>query len=133
MARSTAKSQARAAGALARKPVRESASAPVAPKITVKKSSIHGSGVFAEEAIARGRWIGRYEGVPAQRDGRYVLWLYHDDGSEIGIRGTTDLRFLNHSARANAEFRDDQIFAIRNIAPGDEITCHYGDDWDDLD
>jgi SET domain-containing protein len=46
-----------------------------------------------------------------------------------GIAGTTELRFLNHAARPNAEFRVDRLFALRNIRQGEEITCDYGEDY----
>jgi SET domain-containing protein len=35
-------------------------------------------------------------------------------------------RFMNHSDRANTDFTDPrQAWAIRDIRPGEEITCNY--------
>jgi len=99
-------------------------------KVCVRRSSIHGRGVFAVRTIRRGSRIGRFEGVPTKRDGAYVLWVMDDAGAFYGIRGTSALRFLNHSLEPNAEFRDDELFALRSIRPDEEITCHYGEAWD---
>jgi hypothetical protein len=55
-----------------------------------------------------------------------------DDGSQRGIRGRNGFRFLNHSARPNAEFDGADLFALRNIQPGVEILIHYGPEWEDV-
>lgn len=98
-------------------------------KIRVRRSRIHGRGVFATSRIRRGSRIGRFEGTPTDRDGAYVLWVLGEDDVFRGIRGTTPLRFLNHSSTPNAEFREDELYALRTIEPGEEITCHYGEAW----
>ena len=104
----------------------------VATKISVRRSSIHGSGVFAEQQIRRGNLIGRFEGRPTRSNGTYVLWVIDRKDRVRGIDGTTELRYLNHAAEPNAEFRADRLFALRTIRPGEEITCDYGDDyWDE--
>jgi len=99
--------------------------------IAVKHSSIHGKGLFATARIRRNTHIADFEGDRTQRDGTHVLWV-DDGGGWIGIRGRNDLRFLNNSSNPNAEFRGCELHAIRNIQPGDEITFHYGDEWDDV-
>jgi uncharacterized protein len=101
----------------------------VGTKISVRKSGIHGSGVFAEQRIQRGNLIGRYEGRPTRSNGTYVLWVVDRADRVRGIEGTTELRFLNHAAKPNAEFRLDRLFALRTIQPGEEITCDYGEDY----
>jgi SET domain-containing protein len=103
----------------------------VAVKISVRRSSIHGSGVFAEQRIRRGNLIGRYEGRPTRSNGTYVLWVVDKNDRQRGIQGTGELRFLNHAPEPNAEFRFDQLFALRTIQRGEEITCHYGEDYFD--
>lgn len=100
------------------------------PPYEVKPSKIHGRGLFARRRIRNGSRIGAYEGPRTIRDGRYVLWTYDDEGNEVGVRGRNELRFLNHSGQPNAEFRGLELFAIRNIQPGTEITFHYGDEWE---
>lgn len=98
-------------------------------KIAVRKSSIHGAGVFAEQGIRRGHLIGRFEGRPTRQNGKYVLWVVDRNDRVRGIEGTGELRFLNHAARPNAAFRVDRLFALRDIRPGEEITCDYGEDY----
>jgi SET domain-containing protein len=94
----------------------------------VRPSSIHGKGVFANRSFRRNELMGTYEGARTRRNGKYVLWI--EDGDDvIGIRGTGDLRYLNHSDRPNASMRGDQLYALRSIGPGVEITIHYGEDW----
>ncbi|MEE8314302.1 MAG: SET domain-containing protein-lysine N-methyltransferase [Myxococcota bacterium] len=99
--------------------------------VVVRESSIHGKGVFAREPIGEGTVIGVYEGSEVERDGIYVLWIERDDGSFYGIEGRNELRYLNHSSNPNADFDDEELSAVRTIAPGDEITLHYGDAWGD--
>ncbi len=101
----------------------------MAAKISVRKSEIHGSGVFAEQHIRRGNLIGRFEGRPTRQNGKYVLWVVDRNDRVRGIHGTTELRYLNHAARPNAEFRCDRLFALRTIRAGEEITCDYGEDY----
>ena len=91
-------------------------------------SGIHGKGLFASRRIARGEYIGTFHGPQARRDGTYVLWVY-DEGSgdePIGRSGRNLLRYLNHSARCNAEFTGFDLYARRIIRCGDEITIDYG-------
>ncbi len=98
----------------------------------VKKSRIHGFGVFARQPITRGTYLGRYNGNRTTRDGRYVLWIIQPDGSHVGVNGRNALRFLNHSSRPNAEFIGNELFATRKIEPNEEITIDYGPDWADM-
>ena len=100
-------------------------------KVYVGKSRIHGRGLFASEPIRTGEAIGRFEGRATRRNGCYVLWVHEEGVRFRGIEGTTDLRFVNHSKSPNAEFVQDMLMAIRTIQSGDEITCHYGECWED--
>jgi SET domain-containing protein len=103
-----------------------------APRVEVRESRIHGKGLFACERIARGAYIGRYEGPVVAEDGPHVLWVSPDEGDEYGIDGRNEMRFVNHSVKPNAAFYEDELYATRAIAAGEEITHHYGDDWDDV-
>jgi SET domain-containing protein len=100
-------------------------------RIAVGESPIHGRGVFARARIRSGSPIGDFEGCETKRNGTHVLWVLTEDGSEVGIRGENELRFLNHSRRPNAEFRGASLYAVRNIQPGREILIDYGEGWDD--
>lgn len=97
--------------------------------VEVRASAIHGQGVFATRVLARDSWIGCYEGARTEENGTYVLWVEFEDGETVGIDGDNALRYLNHAHRPNAEFRGDQLFALREIAAGEEITFDYGEDW----
>ena len=92
-------------------------------------SSIHGTGLFAGRRFKRDEYIGTYDGPTARRNGRYVLWLTDEDGTETGVRGLNLLRYLNHASKPNAYFDGVDLYAARAIAPGSEITFDYG--WDD--
>ncbi len=104
----------------------------MANNIDVKKSSIHGRGVFASRRVARNQFIGEYAGRRTRKNGRYVLWITGENGSAYGVEGSNSLRYLNHSSRPNAEFDGVELYSTRVIRPNDEITIHYGDDWDDV-
>lgn len=100
--------------------------------VEVRRSPIHGRGVFARKRIQQGQWIGRYLSRRTDRDGRYVLWLFDEDDSQgAGYDGYGRLKFLNHHAEPNSEFDGLELYALRAIEPGEEITIHYGDEWTD--
>jgi SET domain-containing protein len=101
--------------------------------LEVRRSPIHGKGVFAKRRIAAHTCMGVFEGERTTRNGRHVLWVEYEDGEIVGIRGRNELRYLNHSRTANACFRGDELFSLRRIEPGTEITFDYGEDWDELD
>ncbi len=102
-------------------------------RVVVRSSRIHGKGVFAARRLRAGGYVGTFEGERTSRDGRYVLWVLGDDGRYLGIRGCNDLRYLNHSSGANAELRGVDLYALRNIQPGREITLDYGPDWEGVE
>ena len=105
-------------------------------KIEVRKSPIHGRGLFAIQPIKKGEKIGRYEGptVTEDEDGDHVLWVWdEDEDREYGIDGKNELRYVNHSRRPNANFEGEILEALRPIRPGDEITHDYGQAWAEVD
>ena len=93
----------------------------------VAPSAIHGRGLFASTPIRGGDVIGYLQGRPSSEDGDYVLWISATRGIEV----ICDLRFINHSDDPNACYYDDfSVVALRDIAPGEEITHDYGcNDW----
>ncbi|MEA5445108.1 SET domain-containing protein [Gammaproteobacteria bacterium AB-CW1] len=102
------------------------------PLVYCGPSPIHGKGLFARKQIAKGTHIGSYEGPETQKDGMHVLWVYDEnDENPVGRNGKNVLRFCNHSSRPNAEFDGFELYAIRRIRKDEEITFHYGEDWDD--
>ena len=61
------------------------------------------------------------------------MWLRRDNGTDEGICGRNELRFVNHSRDPNAEFEGAELYAVRNIQPGHEITLDYGEAWREPD
>lgn len=100
-----------------------------ASHLQVRRSPIHGKGLFTARAVAAGELIGVYEGKPVQEDGMHVLWVEHEYGQWTGYEGTNCLRFLNHCSDPNAEMDGLICFARRDISADEEITIDYG--WDD--
>lgn len=99
----------------------------------VNDSGIHGKGLFAKVQIEKGTYLGEYLGPVAKKNGSHVLWVYEEDGAVAGRSGRNKLRYLNHSNDSCAEFDGFELSATRKIKAGEEITIHYGDDWDDVD
>jgi len=93
--------------------------------IQVKKSAIHGQGLFASKLIRKGTVIGRIEGNITCRNGAHVLWLT----PQLAVKVTNEFRFVNHADEPNAAYFDDAtVVALRSIRPGEEITHNYAGD-----
>jgi SET domain-containing protein len=103
-----------------------------------------GLGLFATAPIEKGAFIIEYKGrritnaESARREARGARFMF-----ELDSRWTVDgssrrnlARYANHSCRPNAEsdiVKGKVIFrAIRSIAPGDEITYDYGEEYFEL-
>ncbi len=95
-------------------------------RIYIDSSSLEGRGVFARAPFKRGDYIAAARGTPAETDGRHVLWVWEGGPSYRGVEVLNQLRYLNHSPRPNAEFEGAELYAIRAIEPGEEITFDYG-------
>ena len=94
-------------------------------------SSINGTGLFAVKPIRRGERIGEYMGPPATRNGKYVMWKKLDDGKWEARSGRNILRYANHSKDPNAEAIGFEFYALKDIAPGNEITFDYTGGYDE--
>ena len=82
-------------------------------------------GSIANSAFA---YLGRYHGPRVDENGMHVLWVENDDGEWEGFDGENILRYLNHCKEPNAEFDGRDLYAIRDIRPGEEITFDYGEE-----
>jgi len=98
-------------------------------KTKVQNSSIHGRGLFSATEIIKGEHIGTFKGIPAKRNNKYILWLEEEKGL-IPYRIINEMRYANHSNIPNAELVGLNMFATKRITQGEEITFHYGSDWD---
>ena len=103
----------------------------------VEDSNIHGLGLFAKAEIEKGDYLGEYDGPHIEHEDdndSHVLWAEMEDGRWIGRDGQNILRYLNHSTNPCCEFEGFELYAIRDIAPGEELTIDYGEDpagWDE--
>src|SRR6204780_5732171 len=108
----------------------------------VRRSRVHGRGVFALRRIRKGTRIIEYLGdrvTHRQADLRYEHKDISDNHTFLFIvdRGVVidggsngnDARFINHSCNPNSEslIDDRRVFieAIRTIQPGEELTYDY--------
>lgn len=99
------------------------------PSLDVKRSRIHGRGLFSVGRIEGGALIGGYAGEPTERNGAYVLWVESETGDYVGINGRNELRYLNHCSVPNAVFEGIHLYAATSIDKDEEITFDYGEEW----
>jgi len=108
----------------------------------LRQSSIQGQGAFAIRPIKRGTRVIEYTGERISHDesdrryddtgmGRHHTFLFTIDKSTVidaAVDGN-EARFINHSCAPNCEAVDERkhiyIEAIRDIAPGEELTYDY--------
>ena len=121
-----------------------------APLYKVRRSRIHGSGVYAARPIPKGTRIVEYLGdriTHAEADSRYEA-KGQDDGHtflfvvnsrvviDAGVDGN-EARFINHSCDPNCEtvIEGGRVFieALRDIEPGEELGYEYGLTWETTD
>ena len=112
---------------------------------TVKRSALHGNGVFAARDIPTGTRIFFYRGrriSPEQADARHptnpddpfhTFFFALSCGKVIdGGDGGNDARWINHSCDPNCEAQENetgervQIVALRDIRQGEELFYDYG-------
>jgi SET domain-containing protein len=97
-------------------------------KIIVKKSTIHGFGLFSTSIIKKGERIGVFEGVEVKENDEHVLWIYKKKW--IGYKIINDLKYVNHSKTPNSEVHGLTLYALKNIECGHEITIDYGEEFE---
>ena len=108
----------------------------------LRQSSIQGRGGFAIRPIPKGTRIIEYVGERISHDqadkryddggmGRHHTFLFSIDSKTVidaAVDGN-EARFINHSCAPNCEAIDERkriyIEAIRDIAPGEELTYDY--------
>ena len=112
-------------------------------RIQVRRSGVHGRGVFALQDIAEGEIIVEYAGKrisyeesqdrhPHDPANPHHTFFFQIDGDHVidGGDGGNSARWINHSCDPNcfAEEMDGRIFisALRNIHAGEELGYDYG-------
>ena len=103
-------------------------------------SAIDGTGAFAAEAIPARHKIGEIRGesisiadarIRATRHQRIMIVELSEKRAIDFSKSADPMRFTNHSCKANARLtiRNGRVefYALRAIAPGEEITVDYGE------
>jgi len=95
--------------------------------LVAKKSKIHGKGLFSTEKIQKGAVLGYCKTRPTKEPGIHTLWL-----EDRLVDVTCRFKYINHHKKPNVSYCDDlSVVALKNIKPGEELTHHYGDEWED--
>jgi SET domain-containing protein len=107
--------------------------------LKVKRSSA-GLGLFAGEAIPKGKCIIEYVGRVISKEEEYksrsqYLFEVSKNKTIDGTARTNTARYINHSHRPNCEVEIHKarvfIFAKRNIKEGEELSYDYGKEFVD--
>ena len=112
-------------------------------RIQVRRSGVHGKGVYALAPLAKGETIIEYTGEvitwkqalsrhPSNPDDPNHTFFFHIDDKHVidaGVGGNA-ARWINHACNPNCEADevDGRVFikALRRIAPGEELFYDYG-------
>jgi SET domain-containing protein len=111
--------------------------------LIIRSSAIHAAGCYTTSRIRKGAHIVEYTGpriTKDEADEKYenspTTYLFGIGKGETVIDGHGTAMFINHSCEPNCETEEIEgrvwIMAIRDIAPGEELTYDYylydGDD-----
>jgi SET domain-containing protein len=112
-------------------------------RIQVRRSGVHGKGVFAVQNIAEGETIIEYVGEVITwkealrrhphdpKDPNHTFYFHVDEERVIDAKyGGNSSRWINHSCDPNCEADEEEgrvfIKALRNIKAGEELNYDYG-------
>jgi SET domain-containing protein len=109
-------------------------------KFKVQRSRIQGRGLFALSGIPARKKLGELSGeLITEREARRraraterIAIVEFGDGKALdATRGGNHFRYVNHSCAPNTFMRlirgRVEFYALRPIAPGEELTCNYGE------
>ncbi|EHR69148.1 SET domain-containing protein [Burkholderiales bacterium JOSHI_001] len=123
-----------------------SAAAPAAEggrRIQVRRSGVHGKGMYAVKPLKKGEVLIEYTGERISwkealrrhphdpQDPDHTFYFHIDDSQVIDAKyGGNAARWINHACNPNCEADevDGRVFikALRNIKPGEELFYDYG-------
>ncbi len=135
--------QARRAASPAPAPKAPAKAATSGKRIQVRRSGVHGKGVYAVAPIAKGEVIIEYKGETISwdealrrhphdpSDPNHTFYFSLDSGDAIDANvGGNSARWINHACNPNCEADEDNgrvfIKALRNLKPGEELFYDYG-------
>ncbi|HEX2011937.1 MAG TPA: SET domain-containing protein-lysine N-methyltransferase [Roseateles sp.] len=113
-------------------------------RIQVKRSGVHGRGVYAAQHIDAGQTLIEYTGEriawdealrrhPHDPQQPNHTFYFHIDGGQVidALYGGNSSRWINHSCEPNCEAEeteDGRVFikALRDLLPGEELFYDYG-------
>ena len=141
MTQATARKAPAALAALAA--LAAAATEPRGRRIQVRRSGVHGKGVFAVQALAKGEVVIEYKGEVITwkealrrhphdpKDPDHTFYFHVDEHHVIDAKhGGNSSRWINHSCDANCEADEEggRVFikALRAIKPGTELFYDYG-------
>lgn len=108
----------------------------------VRRSHIHGNGVFARRKIDAGERLVEYEGeritaeesaIRAEKSGgpvNHTFFFSLADGNVIdGGSGGNDSRYINHACEPNCEAYEEDgrvfVYSLQEIEKGEELNYNY--------
>ncbi len=100
--------------------------------IVIKKSKIHGKGVFANKNFKKGEIILKWKPKVLKKQEIEKLsdkekrCLYRNSNRDYFLMQAPE-KYINHSCNANTEAKNQCDVAIRDIRKGEEITSDYSD------
>jgi SET domain-containing protein len=109
----------------------------LSPRTEIRESPIHGKGLFARRALARGEIVAikgghvlDEAGLAAVRDRIAVSYIQIDRGFYIGARRRAEVAgnkiFVNHSCDPNVGIRGQIVFVtMRAVRGGEELTYDW--------
>lgn len=117
-------------------------SKPRSERVEVRKSGVHGKGVYARGAIRKGTRIIEYAGehlpwdyameLPPRdaQDPYHTFFFSLDNGDVINAAvGGNESRWINHSCDPNCETTEEEdrifVYALRTIRAGEELFYDY--------
>jgi SET domain-containing protein len=112
-------------------------------RITVRRSGVHGKGVFAAKHIAAGEEVMEYKGERISwkealrrhphnpEEPNHTFYFALEDGRVIdGKIDGNSAKYINHSCAPNCEAEEVEgrvfIHALRDIEPDEELNYDYG-------
>lgn len=113
-------------------------------RLQVRRSGVHGKGVFALQPLAEGELLLEYTGERISWDEAlarhphdpqnpdHTFYFQLNDGRVVdGKYGGNSSRYINHACEPNCDSEEDDqgriwLRTLRNIAAGEELFYNYG-------